>query len=62
MDYEGYYAEAFYPEPGQCFRMIMAGTHGSPALCPSPSSSEDASKTAEGSGTTCGHASTMPAI
>jgi hypothetical protein len=36
MDHEGYYAEAFYPEPGQCLRMIMAGAQGSPALCPKP--------------------------
>jgi hypothetical protein len=36
MDHEGYYAEAFYPEPGQCFRMVSSSTHGAPALCPSP--------------------------
>jgi hypothetical protein len=36
MDHEGYYAEAFYPEPGQCFRMVSSSTQGSPVLCPKP--------------------------
>ena len=36
MDHEGYYAEAFFPEPGQCFRMVSSSTHGSPILCPNP--------------------------
>jgi hypothetical protein len=36
MDHIGYYAEAFYPEPGQCFRMVSSSTQGAPVLCPSP--------------------------
>jgi hypothetical protein len=36
MDHEGYYAEAFFPEPGQCFRMVSGTTHGAPVLCPKP--------------------------
>ncbi len=39
MDHEGYYAEAFYPAPGQYFRMVTSpnpGSQGSPILCPKP--------------------------
>jgi len=39
MDHEGHYADAFYVEAGQCFRMIMStnsGSQGSPTHCPEP--------------------------
>jgi hypothetical protein len=39
MDHEGYYAEAFYIEPGKCFRMVInpnPGSQGSPTHCPKP--------------------------
>jgi hypothetical protein len=39
MDHEGYYAQAFYVEPGQCFRMVISpkpGSQGSPIHCPDP--------------------------
>ena len=39
MDHEGYYAEAFYVEPGKCFRRVTsskAGSKGSPIHCPEP--------------------------
>jgi len=39
MDHERYYAEAFYVEPGRCFRMVTSstpGSQGSPTHCPKP--------------------------
>jgi hypothetical protein len=39
MDHESHYAEAFYVEAGQCFRMIISpnpGSQGSPTHCPNP--------------------------
>ena len=32
-----YYAEAFHPAEGRCFRFVsVAGTHGQPTHCPAP--------------------------
>jgi hypothetical protein len=37
VDHVGYYAEAFSPQPGRCFRMVTnptPGAQGSPCHCP----------------------------
>ena len=31
-----YYAEAFYPMPGRCFRLISGGEGSGPTHCPEP--------------------------
>ena len=31
-----YYAEAFYPMPGRCFRLIARAGEGGPTHCPEP--------------------------
>lgn len=36
LDPKNYYAEAFFSEPGRCFRMVSSSTHGSPMHCPQP--------------------------
>jgi len=31
-----YYAEAFYPMPSRCFRLVSGGEGGGPTHCPEP--------------------------
>ena len=53
MDHKNYYAEAFFVEPGQCFRMVRSSTHGAPTHCPKPVEFQGQFRTAPASGTTC---------